>query len=61
MKRKKDHFYTRKLLNRTVHIWNIFKAFDFKGKYRWLGRDAFKEGRHPSMVVLDHLEIVHRN
>lgn len=35
----------------------MFKAFGFKGKYKWLGRDAFKKVRHPNMVASDDLEI----
>lgn len=36
----------------------MFKVFVSKGKYKCLGRDAFKKVRPPSMVVLDNLEIV---
>ena len=36
----------------------MFKAFVSKGKYRYLGRDAFKKIRPSSMVVLGNFEIV---
>lgn len=36
----------------------MFKVFVSRGKYRCLGRDAFKKVRSPRTIVLDNLEIV---